>query len=801
MINFSPRRSSRLLSLCAGIFSLLGSTTASAQTYCAPAVTQTSFYISEMQFNYSGPGLVYSTGSSGYSATTGSSSKTVPRFYSASIWYGITNTSSSAVTVYLQWFADWNHDGDFSDVNEVGNAGSVNIGGNNATYTGTSWPPALNSLTGTTRIRFIASLTNGITDPCAAVTGEVEDYTITITNSTAPVLSASTGVFLNNQLATQTATDGFTINQLVTGSTTTAALITDPDDSTSSYVPRGMAITGTSGNGTWEYKTGTGSWAPIGSVSATNALLLLGDCGDSRYKPNNKLRFVPSATGTPGLTFNAWDGTTGNDGGYGNTTVNGGNTAYSTGSRTITMPVVTASPARHFYLASAIADNILSSSFDPAGGQAYTPSAIVAANASLTNVTDMEFDATNNRLLWTESGTADKIVSSSPDGTTVATVYALPNTGSLPNGIATGGSKIFYTDNSVALKGLYSISTSGTNNTQITGGAGQLATPNQVRDIEYFNGKLYLVSRATTSSNWSITQMDTTGANPVEIASSANQIQYLAVAAGTVYWTEVVSVSGVNTGSLYSRSIAGGAVNTLVTTSGHNFRDVKVDVANNKVYYLDFSAASNLPVDRSLFSVPLAGGAATKVLNLPENYIVMAWDNNQTPLAISLIDFTGIAMPQANHLQWSVGHEGQGATYTVERSADAKAFTTLGAIAGQAISKYQFDDVDAPSGAVYYRLHLKDAEGADQYSNTIRIDRPVATDGNISVYPNPTEDELYVSGTTPEQLDLFNILGQKIATVTGASTISLKALPAGNYSLRITLSGNMGLVYRKIVRK
>ncbi|RYD94717.1 MAG: hypothetical protein EOP50_09090, partial [Sphingobacteriales bacterium] len=495
MLNFSSGRRSGLLSLCAGICAMTGAATASAQTYCTPAVTQTSFYISEMQFNYTGPGSVYSTGSSGYSATTGSSSKTVPRFYSASIWYGITNTSSSAITVYMQWFADWNHDGDFSDANEVGYVGSVNITGNSATYTGLNWPPNLNTPTGATRIRFIASLTNGITDPCAAVTGEVEDYTITVNNSTAPVLSAVSGVFLNSLLSTQTANDGFTVNQLVTGSTSGTPLITDADDSSSTYVPRGIAITGTSGSGDWQYKIGSsGTWTTISGVSAVNSRLLLGDCGDTRYQPGTRLRFVPSGTGTPGITFRAWDGTNGVNGAFANTTVNGGNTAYSTASTTITMPVVTASPARRLYLASATADNVLSSSFDPAGGQAYTPSAIVSANANLTNVTDMEFDAGNNRLLWTESsGTADKIVTASLDGTTVTTIYALPSAASIPNGIAAGGSKIYYTDNSVGLRGLYSISMSGTGNTVITGGAGQLATPNQVRDVEYFNGKLYLV--------------------------------------------------------------------------------------------------------------------------------------------------------------------------------------------------------------------------------------------------------------------------------------------------------------------
>jgi hypothetical protein len=445
MQKFYLKQTLRLFSLCPAIFVLLSQSRANAQNYCTPTVTQTGFYLSSVTFNVIGPGSTWSSGNSGYSANTSTSSKSVPRFYaqSSSFWYAVMNTSANPVTVYVQWFADWNHDGDFTDPNETGYPGSVTVPANSNTSTGINMPPTLDALTGATRIRIIASLNSNITDPCAAVTGEVEDYTVTVVSSTAPVVSTSASVFLNPQLTTQTAPDGITVNQVATGSMPAAAVITDPDDSTSFYVPRGLAITGTTGNGTWQYKIGSlGTWSNISGVTSTNALLLLGDCADTRYQPGTRLRYIPIGPETSSLTFHAWDGTTGTNGGFASTTVNGGTTAFSTASTTVSMAVTVGAPTRHFYLASATADNILSSLFDPAGVQAYTPSAIVSSNTNLTNITDMDFDGINNRLIWTESAIADKIVSANLDGSNVTVLYAFPNTASIPNGVAVGGGRI-----------------------------------------------------------------------------------------------------------------------------------------------------------------------------------------------------------------------------------------------------------------------------------------------------------------------------------------------------------------------
>ena len=356
---------------------------------------------------------------------------------------------------------------------------------------------------------------------------------------------------------------------------------------------------------------------------------------------------------------------------------------------------------------------------------------------------------------------------------------------------------MFYTDNGLTTKGVYQATLSAGNNVRITGNAGQLATPNQVRDIEYYNNKLYVITRATAVSNYSVYQMDTAGANPVEIVSTPNVIQHLDVAAGNVYWTELVN----NNAALYVKPIAGTTVTTLATGPGRQFRDIEVDSANNKVYYLDLMSGTAQPADRALMAVPMGGGSPVKVLSLPENYITLVSDIIPVALAITLKDFSGKALPKTNRLQWLVGNEGPDARYTLERSADGVDFAPLSVIAGKKATAYQYEDVQPLAGNSFYRLHLQDATGQDSYSKTVALARSAGTGNAVVVYPNPVSDVLQVLGAEVQLLELYNLMGQKVAVVRAQNSLSLVQLPAGIYNLRITLAGTEEVISEKVIKQ
>ncbi|MCE1113821.1 MULTISPECIES: DUF4347 domain-containing protein [Pseudomonas] len=105
----------------------------------------------------------------------------------------------------------------------------------------------------------------------------------------------------------------------------------------------GIAIIATVGRGTWQYSTDGTTWTAFGTVSTSSALLL-----DS----STQIRYVPdSANGeNVSFTYRAWDRTSGaasTNGvpNIGDTTANGGTTAYSSGSAQATLIVTSVNDA------------------------------------------------------------------------------------------------------------------------------------------------------------------------------------------------------------------------------------------------------------------------------------------------------------------------------------------------------------------------------------------------------------------------------------------------------------------------
>ncbi len=106
----------------------------------------------------------------------------------------------------------------------------------------------------------------------------------------------------------------------------------------------GVAITGAdTSNGTWWISTNNGTnWSALGAVSDASARLLAAD-GSTRiaFQPNADYNGTQSAA----ITFRAWDGTSGNNGGNADPTVNGGITAFSTATDTASLTVTAVNDA------------------------------------------------------------------------------------------------------------------------------------------------------------------------------------------------------------------------------------------------------------------------------------------------------------------------------------------------------------------------------------------------------------------------------------------------------------------------
>jgi len=70
---------------------------------------------------------------------------------------------------------------------------------------------------------------------------------------------------------------------------------------------------------------------------------------------------------------------------------------------------------------------------------------------------------------------------------------------------------------------------------------------------------------------------------------------------------------------------------------------------------------------------------------------------------------------------------------------------------------------------------------------------------NISIYPNPTNNTLFISGSeTPIAVSIYNVLGKEVLSVKNTNSINVQALPSGVYVIRI--SDGVGQTNRKFIK-
>lgn len=173
---------------------------------------------------------------------------------------------------------------------------------------------------------------------------ETTTFSVTVSDGTAQA-SGSAQVVATGINDAPTLTNGATValtgtdENTASGATLVSAILTgagyaDPDPGTLS----GIAVTATSGNGNWQFSVdGGANWTNFGTVSGGSALLLGSDA---------QVRFAPDGIlgGAAGFTFRAWDQTSGtasatSDPRFADTSTNGGTTAFSTQTASVSMPV------------------------------------------------------------------------------------------------------------------------------------------------------------------------------------------------------------------------------------------------------------------------------------------------------------------------------------------------------------------------------------------------------------------------------------------------------------------------------
>lgn len=234
------------------------------------------------------------------------------------------------------------------------------------------------------------------------------------------------------------------------------------------------------------------------------------------------------------------------------------------------------------------------------------------------------------------------------------------------------------------------------------------------------------------------------------------------------------------------------ASNPVVTVTGtlnNRFADVGI--------YNIAPGASQTLISGS-YSVP-TGTSGTSNFTMSSPYLevngnvataTIACSATNISLPVELISLKATPIGKAVQLDWITASEKNSSHYEIERSADAKAYTTLGKVEanGNSFSKlsYVFTDEKPLSGINYYRLKMVDKDESYEYSKIVSasFNTPFQKIA-IKAYPNPAS---YTIAVEPfEGFKSLNIYSLQGALLMKSTTVeaNISSLNTGIYFLEV----------------
>ncbi len=255
----------------------------------------------------------------------------------------------------------------------------------------------------------------------------------------------------------------------------------------------------------------------------------------------------------------------------------------------------------------------------------------------------------------------------------------------------------------------------------------------------------------------------------------------------------------------YSTNATDLATGTWTTVTALNF----VTPNTTAVGAQDGNAAANRTVLlNTINSLSIPNGATfwirwtdTDVTGADDGLAVDDFTLTTSTLAVNGINFFAVKEDQTGKMNWTTQQEINSNYFSVERSADAVNWISIGKVAAAGNSNtthnYTFTDPTPLRGNNFYRLQIVDKDNTITYSDT----RKLNFDKNYSytLYPNPAQDFIWITAgrnvNTSTVAEVINSSGQvviqkKLWTTLQPGHINVKTLQPGWYYVRISSPGS-----------
>jgi len=231
------------------------------------------------------------------------------------------------------------------------------------------------------------------------------------------------------------------------------------------------------------------------------------------------------------------------------------------------------------------------------------------------------------------------------------------------------------------------------------------------------------------------------------------------------------------------------ATNSVITTItvGHNDCAVSFTpdgafayVANQNDNNVSVISTTNYNIVNTIIVPSLPNPIGNFIANVPTIC-------GSLPVSISSIYAIGVG--SKINIEWFALTEQNTKHFIVQHSIDGYNFTNIGIInaIGSGANKYEFTDKSPANGSNYYRLQSIDKDGAKSYSKVVSVQ--FANGNRFTVYPNPVENTLTISGEHITTVQLFDNMGRTVSSQSLHDAtnplILVNRLSAGVYHLRI----------------